>query len=501
MKKKLAEQALNHIDDAYIQEAAFAKRRIPWVGVAGAVAAVLAFVLLIGIFLQPAAPDITLQDPSAATPTAGITLPHDTLAASPVALKYGIATAKYPVVSSYPKESDSDAYAAWRADLRALHNQPLGYADNLTNYFEKIIPALLADNNGKNAACSPANIYMALAMLAEITSGESRQQILDLMNTDSIGSLRTQAGHVWRAHYNNDGLSTSILGSSLWLEEGYEYNEATARLLAEKYFASVFRGDLGSAEMDEALQSWLNEQTMGLLEQQVQNVCMPPKSLLALATTICYQVQWKNQFHEESNTEAVFHGAAGDTLETFMRQMQLYGVYYWGENFSAVCLPLEDNSRMWLILPDEGTTPESLLKSGEVAAFFAQKPHAANTQWQNKKSMQVGISVPKFDICSDLEISDTLKALGITHVFDAKTADFSPIISNEDGGCVSKITHAARVKIDEDGLTAAAYTLILYAGAAQPPEEKVDFTLDRPFLFYVESNDGLPLFTGIVNEP
>jgi hypothetical protein len=29
----------------------------------------------------------------------------------------------------------------------------------------------------------------------------------------------------------------------------------------------------------------------------------------------------------------------------------------------------------------------------------------------------------------------------------------------------------------------------------------MDFTLDRPFLFCVESRDGLPLFAGIVNEP
>lgn len=498
MKKELTEQALEHIDDAYIQEAACAKHRVPWIG---AVAAVLAIVLLLGFLWRPAAPDVTLQNPPTTTPTEGFTLPHDTLFTNPVTLKYGVSTAQYPVLCSYPMDHSSDAYTAWWTDQRALHNQPLGYADNLTDYFAKIVPALLADNGGKNATCSPVNIYMALAMLAEITDGESRQQILNLMNADSIESLRTQAKHVWRAHYNNDGLSTSILGSSLWLEEGYEYNEDTAKLLAENYYASVFRGDLGSAEMNEALQSWLNEQTMGLLEEQVQNVEMSPETLLALATTICYQVQWKTQFHEAANIEGIFHGTAGDTKETFMRQLDLHGVYYWGENFSATSLALENDAGMWLILPDEGITPEELLKSGEIADFFAQKPDQVSTQWQNKKSMQVRISVPKFDICSDLEISNALKGLGITHIFDAKSSDFSPIIPKEDSGSISKISHAARAKIDEDGLTAAAYTLILYAGSAMPPGEEVDFTLDRPFLFYVESRDGLPLFTGIVNEP
>jgi RNA polymerase sigma-70 factor (ECF subfamily) len=32
-------------------------------------------------------------------------------------------------------------------------------------------------------------------------------------------------------------------------------------------------------------------------------------------------------------------------------------------------------------------------------------------------------------------------------------------------------------------------------------EEEMDFVPDRPFAFIVESEDGLPLFAGIVNEP
>ena len=79
---------------------------------------------------------------------------------------------------------------------------------------------LLSNTKGENAACSPVNIYLALAMLAETTDGNSRQQILDLLGADSIDKIRTQAEQVWKAHYNNDGLTTSILANSLWLEEG-----------------------------------------------------------------------------------------------------------------------------------------------------------------------------------------------------------------------------------------------------------------------------------------
>jgi serine protease inhibitor len=93
--------------------------------------------------------------------------------------------------------------------------------------------------------------------------------------------------------------------------------------------------------------------------------------------------------------------------------------------------------------------------------------------------------------------------LGITDVFSDTTANFSGLVSGiEAKPYVTDVEHAARVTIDEDGVTAAAYTLILVAGAAAPdPDQKeIDFTLDRPFLFVIES-DNMPLFAGVVNDP
>ncbi len=60
-----------------------------------------------------------------------------------------------------------------------------------------------------------------------------------------------------------------------------------------------------------------------------------------------------------------------------------------------------------------------------------------------------------------------------------------------------------RVTTDEEGVEAAAYTV--FSLSATPvrrkcPEE-LDFVLDRPFLFAITGQDGLPLFVGVVNQP
>ena len=56
--------------------------------------------------------------------------------------------------------------------------------------------------------------------------------------------------------------------------------------------------------------------------------------------------------------------------------------------------------------------------------------------------------------------------------------------------------------IDEKGCKAVAVTEMgAGAGAAKPPEEKVEFILDRPFIFEIISKTGFPLFVGVVNNP
>lgn len=475
MNEKLNE-ALDHISDEKIAEAAGAKKRrnFRWVG---AVAAVLAVVLV-----------------------AYALLPATTASAQGL-----IAAPEYPEMAPYPDESryyitnDWDAfsleYEAWRADQKAQRDQPAGYADSLENYFLTGIPTLLSGNGEGNSVCSPLNIYMALAMLAETTGSSSRQQILDLLGAGSIEALRTQAGQVWNAHYMADSASSSLLANSLWLENGLQYDANTVRTLADSYYASIYQGDLGSETMNEALRGWLNEQTGGLLEDQVQNISMPQETILALASTIYYRAKWTDAFSEGNNTEDIFHAPSGDRTVTYMNRTLAYGPYYWGEDYGATYLNLEDGSKMWLILPDEGYSPEDILASGHALELLLGDYYNA----ENKAAIKVHLSLPKFDVVSDMKLNEKLEALGITDVFSA-SADFSPILP-EDAACLDTASHAARVKIDEEGVEAAAYTVMMASGAAMPPEDEVDFVLDRPFLFVITSHDNLPLFAGIVNEP
>lgn len=417
-----------------------------------------------------------------------------------------IAKAVYPTAVPYPKEEDyisadgsfdSEAYyqayeqwsqfAGTRPDLTAEETE------NLNAFFRDSVRQFL--KGADNRVCSPVNIYMALAMLSGLTAGNTQVQILQLLDASAPDALSEQANRIWNALYEDDGTATVLLGSSLWLNESVSFRADTLKKLSETFYASSYSGKPGSPEFDAALQSWLNEQTRGLLSQQAGGVKMSPQTLLALATTIYFKASWTDQFSESATKADVFHAVDGDRQAPFMRQTYT-GAYYTGDGFSAVYKPLWAGG-MWLILPDEGKTPADLLENGAAMDFIA-------SQEKSGVRSEISLSLPKFDVSADLDLIDGLKALGVTNAFDGLVSDFSPMTGDTEEIAIGQAKHAARVKIDEEGCEAAAFTVMMAeATAAMQPPPPVKFTLDRPFLFAVTSAQGgaLPLFVGAVQTP
>lgn len=417
---------------------------------------------------------------------------------------YAIAEARYPEMAHYPDQMDylenrdyegfSVAYEAW---WQGQKNQqgPKGYADGLDSFFIATIQAFLSDAQGENQVYSPLSLYMALAMLAEITDGESRGQILNLLDHESMESLREQAGYLWNANYRDDGVTTSVLASSVWLNEDVSYVQETMDALAKNYYASSYQGEMGSEEYNEAFRNWLNEQTGGLLEEQAEKLELSPEMILALASTVYFKAAWSSKFEPKDTVQGNFHAPSGDVTIDFMNQEGLFENYFWGDHFGAVAQYMDNAGSMWYFLPDEGFDVEDLLNDTQVMECIL-----AGYAWEQRQMMMVNLSVPKFDVCSQMDLKDKLMDLGVTDVFEPSQSDFSPLTTQMDGISVSKVQHDARVVIDEEGCTAAAYTAMMMLGGT-PQGDEIDFVLDRPFLFVLTGIDGLPLFVGVVNNP
>ncbi len=386
-----------------------------------------------------------------------------------------------------------------------LLQEPLYFRENhkfeevrgAQNFLVQSIKTFLSNAGQENAAYSPGNMYLALGMLAEITDGDSRQQILNALGARNIETLRKTCLAYWESTYRDGESAQRLLASSLWLDEDIAYDEDTLEVLADYYFASSYQGKMGDPAYEAALKKWLNEQTGGLLQEQVGGLRMDPEAVITLATTFYYKGSWFQKFDESKTAPATFHGAAGDTTCDFMYISESNDIYE-GAQFIAAERNLGGSGAMHFILPNEGTTPEALLGQEEFTKYL--KGAASKSNYQYRK---INYGVPKFDIetnAAKMKAEEKLKQMGVTAVFSSDKADFSRLGKNLEGSRLA-VDHAARIMIDEEGCTAASFVkqdVLKYDSLKEPQE--FNFILDRPFIVVITDPYDLPLFAGIVNQ-
>lgn len=459
--------------------------RFRWAGLA----AVLAVVVLTGVLVLPKRSGIMGGgiEPGGSPPSGAVisteAKPSDAEAPTedpnaPDDLRYTLAAPNYPLMNTYGRRAEVDGLEAC---LRTA------------------LPVLLEGAERENRVCAPLNIYSALAMLAETTAGDSRQELLKLLNAPDLETLRAQSKALWESNYCNDENLSSLLAASLWLRDDIAYNDETVQVLADDYYASTFSGTMGDPEYTNALRRWMNEQTKGLLADQIDEIELSDDTAVALVTTVYYRAGWTQQFH--MTVPGVFHGLGGDRELNFLTQTLINKTLYTGDGFLATGLSLSGGQgTAWFLLPDENLTPADLLSNQRTLDFLISDKGRGNT---DGCQVDLTLSVPKFDVSDKTDLIEKLKKLGVISIFDRCRSDFTPLTTDlQEPITVSKAEHGARVSADENGLTGAAYTIIEPTNSGIPePLEKFELTLDRPFLFVVANEEGLPIFVGIVNQP
>ena len=399
----------------------------------------------------------------------------------------------YKMTDAQRREIDRAFFAAVKYSQDLLE-QYGGNGTAIEPFLERVMAATLNGAGGENALSAPLNLYFALAALSEAAAGETRQEILSALQAESIEELRDRSQKIWLANYYDDGIVRSSIGSSLWLRDDSDYRQEAVDAMAASYYASVYRGEMGSEEYDAAMMEWINGQTGGMLKESVSGLHLDPDDMTRLVTTLMFQDKWDAVFKAENNRQGAFHAPAGDTEATYMTQTDSYGRYFYGQKFGAYVKPLKSSgAEMVFLLPDEGVTVDELLKDEQAMRFMTALDGVPEV------TIRVNLSLPKFDISADADLTEVARSLGIRKVFDPAVADLSGLSTAVQN--VSAVVQGARCQVDEEGVRAAAYVLIPLAGAPAPPKDEIDFVLDRPFIFVLRSRDGLPLLAGVVNQP
>lgn len=408
----------------------------------------------------------------------------------------------YPEFPQFPQAPEDGPDADWQAYYNAYDEYysavmelrsggiPEGTRFALSDFAAKSTPLALAGQEGKNAAFSPVSLWAALAMLAPCAQGDSQSQLLSALGVAGQRELTDQVSRLWKGLYTNDGVSSLILSNSVWLNDSQqgEYVQATLDTLGRDYFAGVYTTPMGTAGADQAITDWVAKETNGLIGGDGPVVDTMPDTLLLLASSLYYKAAWVVPFDASQTQAGDFTTASGETASADFMHASLAGNFLKRDGYQAAALETQ-LGEMFFVLPEEGTAPEELLS--DTSFLSSLSSGAADVQYGT-----VEWSVPKFDLSADLDLMSTLKSLGITDLLDKDKADLSGLTSLDT--FLTQAEQMTRVSVDEEGVEAAAVTIIA-DGNGGIPDETCVMNLNRPFLFVLRSQ-GVPLFVGVVNE-
>ena len=374
---------------------------------------------------------------------------------------------------------------------------------DVNNYadFANLTAAALLDGTG-NRNYSPISLYLALAMLTEGANTVSRAELLALLGVKSIEELRNVVAGMLDTLTIDEEESKLDIHNSLWMAKDInglpvEFYDSFLQELASSYRSEANTVDFSNKSAAAQIAEWITEQTRGKIKLDGGSFEFDPSTVAVLINTIYLKDRWAETFSDSATEPDDFYGLNAKkepetTVVDYMRRFDTNVVIARGDGWMRYRVYLRKVGYMTFVLPDEGVTLDGLLGSPEAIETLLTKGTDTNCD--------VNLKIPKFSFRDKAELTALLSDLGLAHVFNPG-ADFSNM---SDTPCmVDSVLQESYIGVDENGVEAAAYTMISMRNTAFHPavREQIDFHLTRPFLFAIESTEGQVLFIGTVTAP
>lgn len=354
-----------------------------------------------------------------------------------------------------------------------------------------------------NLFYSPHSISLALAMTYAGARGETEQQMADTLHFTlpqshlhpAFNALDLDLEMARRGEgaqgKDDKGFRLNIV-NAIWGQKNYHFLPEFLDVLALNYGAGLRVLDFASApeETRVVINEWVSGQTEGRIEDLIPQGVIDAMTRLVLTNAIYFNAAWAKPFEEDLTKGGPFHLLDGGQVTVpMMRQTESFP-YAEGGGYQAVELPYDGGElSMVILLPTAGQFEafEEALDAGRVDTIVKDLAHR-----------RVALTMPKFEFESGSSLAKTLAAMGMPAAFSGD-ADFSGMTGSRDL-FIADMIHQAFVSVDEAGTEAAAATAVVLVEGL--PEEPVEVTIDRPFVFLIRDiQTGAILFVGRVVDP
>ncbi|KAH8372384.1 hypothetical protein KR093_011266, partial [Drosophila rubida] len=331
-------------------------------------------------------------------------------------------------------------------------NNVAEFSRHLATFSINLYSKLIAQKPNQNIIFSPFSIQSCAAMARLGASGETAAQLdqgLGLISTNE--AQIAESFHNVLAEYENS--SIVHIANKIYIMSGFELKDEFSSLISKQFLSAV--EPVNFAENVQAagqINSWVEQRTNNLIKNLVPPSALDKDSRLVLINAIHFKGNWVHQFPEHNTRNERFHLNDADSIEVPMMNLKKRFRYANLVDLDATALelPYKDSDLSMLIVLPNSKTGLSQLEEKLRSTPLTQITGALY-------STEVIVKLPKFKSEFEVELTDTFKQLGMTHLFSSK-ADFSKMIKSPEQLQISRIIHKAFIDVNERGTEAAAAT-------------------------------------------
>ncbi|XP_064083339.1 serine protease inhibitor 2.1-like [Macrobrachium nipponense] len=341
---------------------------------------------------------------------------------------------------------------------------------------------------------SPYSLWSVLTLAYFGSEGRTRHQLEEALN------LRSKTG----TFTNWNALKFLLQGNSqTQTVAGAKFNSLNrayfaTNLILQRCLTNILF-DLRRVDFTrgDTAKNIINDDVHVTTEGKISNFLdfIPPQTQLVLINAVYFKGLWATPFNPKDTRRQEFlipPGKSGGVVDMMVQTGFFKHGYAPSLNASIVELPYQDtNTSMFVILPDTLDT-DRVLQLLDRTTF-----QEAVSQMTRKK---VEVVLPRFKLTTrvESELKTALSLLGITDLFDARTANLTAFSATETL-YADKAIHEATVEVTEEGTVAAAASGILVTRFGG---NLVNFVCNRPFVFLItDKNTGITLFAGKLVHP
>jgi serine protease inhibitor len=210
--------------------------------------------------------------------------------------------------------------------------------------------------------------------------------------------------------------------------------------------------------------------------------------------TAYFQGTWQMGFDENLIENKPFHllNKSVKNYPFLSRQ----GTYNYTENsqLKALELPYGDGRfSFYVLLPKAENGLENIVKD-----LTVKKWQKLLSKFQETEGL---LELPRFSLNYEVDLTHSLKSLGLSTMFEPSQAKFSALSSHPT--YINGIKHQTFLEINEQGIKSPEKdNFIIETASVTTSKPQFSFVVDRPFLCIIRDNQtGNILFMGMIVEP